>query len=170
MQDTPNDYVIVGHVSGLFGVNGWVKVFSYTQPRENIIQFSPWILGTVDGWNEVKLEQGRRQGKGVVAKLGSYDDRDAASKLIGNEIALRQEQLPRLAENEFYWNDLTGLQVINQDEINFGVVERLIETGSNDVMIVSGDHERLVPYIWGQVIRDIDLEEEVIRVDWDPDF
>ena len=170
MQDIPKEYVIVGQISGLFGVSGWVKVFSYTEPRENITRFSPWIIKTADGWTEVKPEQGKRHGKGVIAKLAGYDDCDMAGKLIGNEIAIRKEQLPELAENEFYWNDLIGLQVINQDKVNLGVVDRLIETGSNDVMVVIGDRERLIPYIMGQVIIDIDLEAEVIQVDWDPDF
>ena len=164
------DIVLVGHVSGLFGVQGWVKVFSYTEPRENIVNYSPWLLKTDKGWTETKLIQGKRQGKGVIASLQGYADPDSSSRLIGCDIGLRREQLPELGKDEYYWNDLIGLQVINQDGIELGRVERLIETGSNDVLVLQGDCERLVPYIKGQVVKQIDLDQKLIRVDWDPDF
>jgi len=169
-QDCPEDYVLVGQISGLHGVKGWVKVYSYTDPRENIIQYSPWLVRTDKGWQEINLDQGRRQGKGIVAQLDSYTDRDLSAKLIDCDIALHKDQLPQLDENEYYWNDLIGLQVINQDKIEFGIVERLIETGSNDVLIVKGDRERLIPYIRQQVVKNIDLDSGMIQVDWDPDF
>jgi len=169
-QDCPEDYVIVGQISGLFGVKGWVKVYSYTDPRENIIQYSPWFVRTPNGWQEIKLDQGRRQGKSVVALLDGYTDRDISAQLINCDIALHKDQLPQLDSNEYYWNDLIGLQVINQDKIEFGIVKRLVETGSNDVLIVEGDCERLIPYIREQVIKSIDLESGIIQVDWDPDF
>jgi len=169
-QECPENYVIVGQVSGLFGVKGWVKVYSYTEPRENIIQYSPWFVKSADGWSEIKLQQGKRQGKGVVALLDGYVDRDSSAELIGCEIALQKDQLPKLDKNEYYWNDLVGLKVVNQDQIEFGVVDHLIETGSNDVLIVKGERERLIPYIWDQVVRKVDLDNRLIQVDWDPDF
>ncbi|NOY66691.1 MAG: ribosome maturation factor RimM [Gammaproteobacteria bacterium] len=169
-QDNPEGYVIVGQISGLHGVKGWVKVYSYTDPRENIIQYSQWFLRSAEGWQEIKLEEGRRQGKGVVAKLEGYIDRDMSAQLIDRDIALLKDQLPQLEKNEYYWNDLIGCKVINQDKTEFGIVERMIETGSNDVLIVKGDRERLIPYIRGQVIKNIDLDSSIIQVDWDPDF
>jgi len=170
MQDLPEDYVLAGQISGLFGVKGWVKVRSWTEPRENILKYSPWLVKTAGGWTELKVAQGNRQGKAVVARLEGYDDRDLSAKLTGCDIAISQQQLPELAGDEYYWNDLIGLQVINQDGVNFGTVRKLIETGSNDVLIVDGDRERLVPYIKGEVIKAINLEEKEIQVDWDPDF
>ncbi len=170
MQDLSEDIVLLGQVSGLFGVKGWVKVFSYTEPRENIVQYSPWLVKTDKGWKQIKLNQGKRQGKSVIASLQGYDDPDSASTLIGCDIGMRREQLPALTDDEFYWNDLVGLTVINQDGIELGQVQRLIETGSNDVLVVQGDRERLVPYIKEQVIKHIDLEQKLIRVDWDPEF
>jgi 16S rRNA processing protein RimM len=170
MQVMSEDIVLVGQVSGLFGVKGWVKVYSYTEPRENIVKYSPWLLKTDKGWTEIKLVQGKRQGKGVIASLQGYADPDSSSRLIGCNIGLRRDQLPELGSDEYYWNDLIGLQVINQDGFELGRVERLIETGSNDVLVLQGDRERLVPYIKGQVIKHIDLDQKIIQVDWDPDF
>ena len=170
MKDLPEDYILAGQISSLFGVKGWVKVRSWTEPRENIIKYSPWLVKTAEGWKEMKVAQGNRQGKTVVVRLEGYEDRDQSAKLTGCEIAISQQQLPELAENEFYWNDLIGLKVINQNGVDFGSVEKLIETGSNDVLIVNGDRERLIPYIMGQVIKAINLETKEIQVDWDPDF
>jgi len=170
MQDVSEDIVLVGQVSGLFGLKGWVKVFSYTQPRENIIEYNPWLFKTDKGWVEIQVEQAQKHGKGIIASLQHYSDPETSSRLIGCDIALHRSQLPALTEDEYYWNDLIGLQVVNQEGIDLGVVDRLIETGSNDVLIVQGDRERLVPYIKDQVIKNIDLNEKLIQVDWDPDF
>lgn len=170
MQDDTEDIVLVGQVSGLFGLKGWVKVFSYTQPRENIIEYNPWLIKTGKGWIEIQVEQAQKHGKGIIASLQQYSDPETSSQLMGCDIGLRRTQLPELSEDEYYWNDLIGLQVINQEGVNLGVVERLIETGSNDVLIVQGDRERLVPYIRGQVVKNISLNDKLIQVDWDPDF
>ena len=170
MPDVPADIVLVGQVSALFGIKGWVKIFSYTQPRDNILQYNPWLIKTGADWVEVRLEEGRQQGKGVIARLEAYDSPEQSSRLIGCDIGLRQAQLPSLSEDEYYWNDLIGMQVINQDKVDLGIVKRMIETGSNDVLIVQGDSERLIPYIKEQVIKNIDLDEKIIQVDWDPDF
>jgi 16S rRNA processing protein RimM len=170
MQDQFEDLMIVGRISGLFGVKGWIKIFSYTDPRENIVHYNPWLIKTENGWREVKVDQGQRHGKGVIAKLESCDDRDAASKLIGSDIALRKEQLPTLEKDEYYWTDLEGLKVITIEGQELGQVDHLIETGANDVLVVKGDRERLIPYIREQVVTRIDLENGIIEVDWDPEF
>ena len=118
-----------------------------------------------------EVEVGRPQGKGVVAKLAGCDDRDAAEALIGCEIAVRRDQLPETtAPGEHYWTDLVGLRVETVDGIDLGTIERLFETGSNDVMVVQGERERLIPYIWDEVVREVDLEGGRMRVAWDPDF
>ncbi len=161
----------VGRISGVFGVQGWVRIFSYTQPRENIIRYRPWFIGKGEGgWAETVLEDGRRHGKGVVALLAGCTDRDAAHALIGNEIAVKREQLPDTKAGEYYWNDLIGLQVINARDENLGKVDHLLETGANDVLVLKGDQERLVPFVMEQVVLQVDLDSGVIRVDWDKDF
>lgn len=170
MQDETADRILVGQVSGLFGVKGWVKVFSYTQPRENIIRYNPWLIKIDQDWQSVQVEQAQKHGKGIIAHLHHYDDIDTSRLLVGCEIALHRQQLPELEPGDYYWSDLMGLRVRNQDGVDLGQVERLIETGANDVLVVQGDRERLIPYIKDQVIKQINLDEKLIQVDWDPEF
>lgn len=161
----------VGQVSGVFGVKGWVKVYSFTDPRENILQYSPWILQKNSQIQEVKLLGGRRQGSLVVAELQGISDRDLAAELMGADILIRKQQLPKAMDGEYYWADLIGLEVHNQEGCKLGKVDHLLETGANDVLVVvDGDVERLIPFLQQSTILKIDLDDGLIIVDWDPDF
>lgn len=162
--------VVLGRVSGLFGVRGWVKVFSGTDPREGIIDYSPWQLRVRNEWRSVKVEAGQRQGRNVVVKLSGIDDRDAAAGLLEAEIAVWRSQLPKAQAGEIYWADLEGLAVRTEAGVELGTVDHLLETGANDVLVVKGDRERLIPFIREQVVKDIDFDRRVLVVDWDPDF
>ena len=162
-------WVILGRISGLFGVRGWVKVFSHTSPRSNILEHKTWYLLTAGGRERIRLKAGRVHGKGIVAQLEGFDDRDRAAELLGTDIAVPREQLPQAAEGEYYWTDLEGLRVQTLKGEELGRIDHLFETGSNDVMVVKGERERLIPFI-DQVISAVDLEAGVITVDWDPDF
>jgi len=170
MPKAPSDLVTVGRISGLYGVRGWVRVYSHTEPREGIVRYSPWYLRLGGEWRPVAVAEGRRHGKGVVARLEGCEDRDQAARLMGAEIAVRRDQLPPLPEGDYYWTDLEGLRVVNREGVELGTVERLMETGANDVLVVRGERERLVPYLPGRVVLGVDLEGGEIRVDWDPDF
>lgn len=164
-------YVVVGEISGLFGVRGWVKVYSYTQPRGNILHYQQWYLRQGDEWSPCRLEDGREHGHGVVAKLVGCDDRDQAIPLLKCTIAIHRDQLQPLPDDEYYWSDLIGLQVSTVDGVALGLVVALFETGANDVLSVKdGDTERLIPFIPKDVIHDIDLEQGTMQVDWDPEF
>lgn len=114
--------------------------------------------------------EGRQHGKGVVAHLQDCDDRDQAQALMGHEIGIRRDQLPVTAPGEYYWSDLHGLKVITLDGEALGTVDHLIETGANDVLVVKGERERLIPFISEQVIISVDLDAGEIQVDWDKDF
>ncbi|WP_082880253.1 ribosome maturation factor RimM [Methylomonas methanica] len=161
----------VGQVSGVFGVKGWVKIYSFTDPRENILQYSPWILQKNSQIQEVKLLGGRRQGSLVVAELQGISDRDLAAELMGADILIRKQQLPKAGDGEYYWADLIGLEVRNQEGCKLGKVDYLLETGANDVLVVvDGDVERLIPFLQQSTILKIDLDDGLIIVDWDPDF
>lgn len=162
--------VALGQINGLYGVRGWVKVFSHTQPRENILGYSPWQLHLAGEWRELAVETGRTHGKGVIAKLAGIDDRDAAAALHGAEIAVWREQLPPPAAGEFYWADLEGLAVQTLQGTALGTVSHLIETGSNDVLVVDGERERLIPFLMGQTVIRVDVENGLLVVDWDPEF
>ena len=121
-------------------------------------------------WNEYKVLSGRIHGKGLVARLEGVDDRDTAHSLKGFDIAVNRDQLPKTTEGEYYWVDLEGLDVRTIEGVALGKVDYLFETGANDVLVVKGDRERLVPYISDQVIKSVDLQKALIVVDWDPDF
>lgn len=163
-------HINVGKVSGIFGIKGWVKVFSFTDPRDNILTYSPWLLKKGDQCKTVNVIDGHLQGKTIAAQLSGIDDRDQAAILMGWDILIRQDQLPKAAKGEYYWSDLIGLNVETIDGIQLGVVDSLLETGANDVIIVQGERERVIPFIQGQTIINIDLDASNIVVDWDADF
>ena len=165
-----SDYVILGRISGLYGVKGWVKVYSETGPRKNILKYNPWYLKCHGQWIAFELEQGKPHGKGIVVKLGGCDDRDQAAELLQTEIAVKREQLPKPRPGVYYWTDLVGLVVATTEGVELGSIDYLFETGSNDVIVVKGDRERLIPYIRDQVVVEVDLEGGRMTVDWDPDF
>ncbi|GAB4290429.1 MAG: ribosome maturation factor RimM [Thiohalomonadaceae bacterium] len=161
--------IVVGRIAGLFGVRGWVKVYSHTQPLDNILRYSPWLVLRDGQWLPMKPLAGRLHGKGIVAHIEGCDDRDAAAALVGCDIAIVRSQLPRAEAGEIYWADLIGLQVVTLEGVELGVVDHLLETGANDVVVVRGERERLLPYV-EQVIREVDLDSGLLRVDWDPEF
>ncbi len=163
-------YIVVGRISGVYGVRGWVKVYSHTQPRTNILSYGTWYLRGQNGWQEVMLKDGKSHGKGVIAQLEGCDDRDQALALRGRDIAIRREQLAETGANDYYWDDLIGLDVVTETGVELGTVHHLFETGANDVLVIRGERERLIPYIPEQVIVSIDLEAGRIVVDWDPEF
>ena len=166
------EFVILGRISGLYGVKGWLKIFSYTDPRENILNYRDWYVRkeSNEPWRLVTLHNGKAQGKGIIAQLIDIDDRDRAAELLGAEIAIPRDLLPETSADEYYWAELIGLRVLTVSGDDLGRVDHLIETGANDVLVVQGDRERLIPYIPGQVIVDIDLAQGIIHVDWDPEF
>lgn len=160
--------VVLGRIAGVYGVRGWVKVFSETEPREGILGYSPWLVG--DSPTPRAVLEGRRHGKGVVARIEGCDDRDQAAALVDQEIAVTRARLPPSRSDEFYWTDLEGLEVWNREGIRLGVVDHLFSTGANDVLVVSGERERLLPFAWDDVIRSVDFDQRRIEVDWDPEF
>lgn len=160
--------VPLGYISGVHGLGGWVKIHSWTRPREAIFDYQPWLLGS--DRNPVNVRQGRVQGKTLAAELPGVEDQEMARSLAGMEIAVYREQLPELTEGEFYWSDLVGLEVVTAGQVPLGRVTRLIETGANDVLVVEGDRERLIPFVNGRYIKRVDFDAGCIEVDWDPDF
>ncbi len=163
-------HIHVGKISGVFGIKGWVKVFSFTANKENILKYSPWLLKKAGETKTLKVINGNLQGKAVVAQLDGINDRDQAESLMGWDIFISPTQLPRASSGEYYWSDLVGLKVENTDGVEFGVISSLLETGANDVVIVQGERERCIPFLQGQTIINIDLNAGKMIVDWDADF
>jgi len=172
-MDSSDEFILVGKVSGVFGVKGWMKVFSFTDPRQNILNYSPIYISQKGKWVEVKVLDGRMQGKGVVISLDKVTDPDHVLPLIGAELAIKATQLVKPAENEFYWSELIGLTVVNLNNDVFGQVDSLCETGAHDVLLVKDKQqktERLIPFVLGEIVKSVDLEKEIIHVDWEMDY
>lgn len=164
------ELITLGSVSGYYGVKGWVKVYSFTSPIENILNYKTWQLSNKNQNKVVSLVSGKKHGKGIVAKLKGYDDRESVAALLKSEIKVARDLLPVLPDGEFYWGDLAGLRVVNLAGVEFGKVDHLFDTGANDVMVVQGDVERLVPFVQGMYIKKVDLGGGNILVDWPEDF
>jgi len=162
--------ITVGKVAGAYGVRGWLKVFPFTESKDNILGFKSWSVERHSGGNLVKVNQGKVHGKFVVVQLEGVDSREQAEGLKGSLVKVEKSKLKKLDKDEYYWTDLIGLEVKNLSDIQFGKVETLMETGANDVLVVKGERERLVPFILEQVIKSVDLDGGLIVVDWDSEF
>jgi 16S rRNA processing protein RimM len=160
----------MGHITGAYGVKGWVRVRSYTSNPADLLDYQPWYLNIDGTWQQCEVLEGRLHGKGLVVRLPECADRDAAQALAGTEIGIYRRQLPQTEHNEYYWNDLVGMQVVTLDGDVLGTVDYLLETGANDVLVVAGERERLIPFIRGQVVASVDLDAGIIRVDWDAEY
>lgn len=159
----------MGRIAAPFGVKGWVKVEPFTAAPESLPLYSTWWLGRDGEWQEYRIERAQAQGRAVVAKLAGCEDREAAMVFRGRQVAVPRQALPPTKANEFYWADLIGLRVVNEKAQDFGEVVRILETGANEVLVVRGDSERLIPFI-ADVIREVDLAAGVMRVEWGADY
>jgi 16S rRNA processing protein RimM len=163
-------YITVGKVASPYGVKGWLKIQSYTEFGASILNYQPWYLSDPHNQHQaVVLEESRMHGNGIVAKFQGIDSPEAARLLTGKLIAVDRSLLPALPENEFYWSDLQGLTVIDLQGKNLGTVTYLMETGSNDVLVIKDakGQEHALPYLFGTVVRHIDLSKREILVDWE---
>ncbi len=164
-----DEYVIVGKIGAPYGVKGWVKIQSFTDPLENILHYQPWYSANKENqWQEIATESRQVHGQALMAKFTGINNPEEARLLTGKTIAIPRAQLPILKKDEYYWSDLQGLTVVNKEGKTIGTVTSLIETGSNDVLIVKGDKEFAVPYLPGKSILSVDLEKREIHIDWEP--
>ena len=159
----------MGRITGLFGVRGWVKVYSYTEPREAVLNYDRWLLGRKDGWQEATVAEGQRHGKTIIARLDGYVDRDQAAGLVGADIGVPREAMPETESDQYYWSDLEGLRVLHRDGTELGKLAYMLETGAHDVMVVQGEQERLIPFVLDKVVLGVDLDKGEIEVDWEWD-
>lgn len=175
--------VVVGKIISAHGVKGWVKIYSHTRPRWQVLQYKNWLLGDGDAnrWREMAVvsSEPKMNPKGennlssdkLLVKLEGVDDREAAEKLCKQHIAVLESQLDKLPSGEYYWRDLIGLRVMNRDAVELGCVAELLETGANDILVVRDEknNERLLP--WNDsVVVGVDLTQRHIKVDWELDF
>jgi len=154
-----------GRVHGAFGVRGWVRVESFTEIELDLLEYGPWLIGN----REYTVAEGKAHGRGLVVRLEGLDDREVAHSLKGTDIRVPESNLPDVDDGGYYWRDLIGLKVVNETGVELGTVESMMETGSNDVIVVAGDRERLLPWTDETVTR-VAIDEGLIEVIWDPEF
>ena len=169
-----SDKVIVGKIGAPYGVKGWVKINSYTEKPEGIFEYTPWFLGEE---KECSIDQWRTHGKSLVAKIEGVENRDDAERVKNLDIYINASQLPDLGDDGIYWRELTGMKVVTTQGYDLGVVKEVFNTGANDVIHVKanvgdafGQKERLLPFVYDEVVQEVDKEAKVIKVDWDPGF
>jgi 16S rRNA processing protein RimM len=169
--DSRQRMITVGRLHGAFGVRGEVKLESFTDPQNAIARYQPWTLRDARGHERtcegVRVREG---GKGLIATMPGIEDKDAADALRGVELLVPRAALPPPAPGEYYWVDLEGLRVVNLEDADFGTVSHLFSTGANDVLVVQGERERMIPFVLPDYIRSVDFDAGVVTVDWDADF
>ncbi len=169
---------VIGRLGSTHGIKGWLRVHSFTQVAQDIFSFvNHWQCRYQGKWQPVKVLEWRAHGNGFLCSVQGVDTREGAELLVGRDIGILPDFLPTLPEGEYYWRDLTGCRVRTLAGYDMGVVRSLMETGSNDVLVVRahtddamGVCERLVPFLPHQVIKRVDVRQQSIIVDWDPSF
>jgi 16S rRNA processing protein RimM len=169
MSQHDGELICVGRILGAQGVKGLVRIFSNTSPRENIVNYSPWYIEQGPLRKQVAVT-GRLQGRNVVARLDGIEDRSQAEALSGCQIFINPEQLPALEAGDYYWSDLVGLAVETLQGEPLGVIASMMETGADDVMVLSGERERLVPFVVDEIVKEVDLDKRRLVVDWSPEY
>lgn len=179
IQQVPADRIEIGQLRSPYGLNGWLWVYSNTDPISNMFDYLPWYIHSKAGWQTVDVKRWKTQGKGLVVALKGVNDRTAAEQLVGAQIWIAKSQLPQAAMDEYYWSDLKGLTVYGLDaseqEVILGVIHELFETGANDVMVVRATadsidaEERMIPW-HKEVVQRVDLAAGRIYVNWGVDY
>ena len=160
---------MMGRVVAAIGIKGWVKLKSFTADPEGLDEYAEWVVRTREGWRYMTLEEFAVRPNGTAAKLAGCEDRDAAERLKGADIALPRSALGETEEGSLFQVDLVGLEVVDESGRALGTVESFFETGETSVMVVSGSRERLIPFVPGYV-KAVDRKARRITVEWKADY
>lgn len=164
------DWLVVGRFGRPHGIKGFITVHSFTEPRDNLLQYTDWHVHRGNQWQPLKILNLESNNKQIVALVDGYKDRDQVAALTNLEIGVSRDQLAPLKPGEYYWHDLVDMQVYNKSGQFFGKVVEIMPTGSNDVLVVQGEKRYLIPYLLDEFIKEINPEKGIITVDWDLDF
>lgn len=180
----------MGRITSVYGIKGWVKIESSTEPKANIFAYQPWYIAGKNGLQSIEIDEYRAHGKAYAGHIKGIDDRDVAQAYCRKDIYIEKRLLPELGDDEVYWHQLEGLKVysvgvledgpavegnLDGDRILLGEVSEIMETGSNDVLVLKSclnsidERERLVPWL-EEFLHSIDLGKGEIEVCWDPEF
>ncbi|AKP73797.1 Ribosome maturation factor RimM [Piscirickettsia salmonis] len=169
MNTSHQNKVIVGRFGAAHGVCGEIKVHSFTEQKAAILDYRPWFIYQGKEWQEIPVCSNRISGKDILASIHGCQDRDIVKRYTNCDIYVTRDQLPELDEGDVYWADLEGLNVLTVEGQRLGTIGSMLETGANDVMVINGEVEHLVPYLDHVVIK-VDLKAQQMIVDWDPKY
>ena len=168
--------IVLGQIGKGHGIKGWLKLNSFTSPPANILEYPRLTVHLGERTELLQIDEFKKQQNGIKVHFIGYDDAEVSQKLVGREVSVESQRLPLLSDDEFYWHELEGLQVVNLEGDNLGQVAHLIETGANDVLVIKPSEqsldqkERLIPYIQGSIVKRVDISLKRIEVDWGADF
>ncbi len=168
--------IALGRIGAPHGIKGWVRLISFTDPIDNILEYGEFQVQHGAVMRRIVLDEARRQGKFLVAHIEGCDDRELARQYTGQELLVPTDSLPALEQGSYYWHQLVGLKVLNLSGEVLGAVDHLMETGANDVLVLKpvsasiDDRERLIPYLKDTVVKQVDLVGGTLTVDWEADF
>lgn len=163
-------WLVIGRFGRPHGIKGFITVVSFTEPRENILNYTHWHIGSKEQWHPLNVLQTKVNNKLILAQIEGYTEREQVARLTNVEIAVKRDQLQPLKSDEYYWHELVGMNVVTQQGIALGSVSEIMATGSNDVLVVLGERRHLIPYLPDDVILEINPSQRLIIVDWDADF
>lgn len=169
-MESTADWVVVGRFGRVHGIKGFITVHSYTEPRDNLLRYTDWHAFIDYQWQPLKLIQLDVTDKHILVQVDGLDEREQVARLTNVAIGVSRDQLPTLPADEFYWHQLIGMQVINQQGDVLGNVADILATGSNDVLVVEGVRRQLIPWLPGHSIIDVNSQQKIITVEWDADF
>ncbi|WMY96309.1 MAG: ribosome maturation factor RimM [Arsenophonus sp.] len=172
----PTNPIILGKLGATYGVNGWIKVFSFTENIQDIFNYQPWFIELLKEWYQLEIEDWKHDNKNIFIKFKNIYNKEHAHVMINCKIMVDSAQLPILKNDEYYWKDLIGCQIFNSQNYYLGRVTNLIVTGANDVLVLKnltdslGIKERLIPFLYKKVVKQVNINTKIIQVDWDPSF
>lgn len=169
-----DETLVVGELAGAHGVRGWVKLKSFTDPAENLVHYANWRLllpgpGAATGSREVRLAEWRWHSERLIGRLEGIADRDAAAALTGAQVTVPRSELPAPSDG-WYWADLMGYEVHNLEGVVLGRLRDVMDNGAQDIMVVAGTRERLIPFVRGPVVHGVEEAQRRILVDWGEDY
>lgn len=158
---------MLGKIAGTFGVQGWVKVSSFTDPLDNLLQYEYWQVRRGEQWSALEVTAGRMTGKGVLAKLKGIDTPEAARVLVGSELGVWRHELPATAPGEYYLSDLEGLQAVAATGETLGTIDHFRSTPTATVVVIRNGKraEQWVPFVKERIVR-VDLDAGQVVLDW----
>jgi 16S rRNA processing protein RimM len=162
--------IIIGRFGSPFGVKGWIKVHSFTDPEENLLTYANWYISERNIWSLIKHDDYAKHSKGWIVHLVGYDTPEAVRFLASTDIAIAHSDLPPLAEEEFYMSDIVGFSAINLEGVTLGEVMGFVDSGAHELLVITGEKEYLIPLIKGRFLKAVDKAKQQITVDWSADF